>query len=186
MAQMKKQIYSIALTIVLFGLISCIDKSLCYFHFESISNTDNWTETDSLTFKMNFLEQRNLVSAQDKPLIWKLEAITSRDFRYDIIRVEVTRVCDSICRVDTINMKIITDKLGTPIRHWGSQRYISSNSDFLDWKADTIRKVLVRPLIISSYPDSIRLSNDSIDNVRKHYIGITDIGLSVQRQSSKR
>lgn len=188
MGQIKKYIYSIVLTIIVLISVSCVNKSLCYFHFESISQPNQWTEADSLFFNFSLLDQQNIAAAQSGSLLWRLEAITSTDYLFDIISVETTRVCDSICQVDTIDMHIITDKLGAPIQHWGSQRYVSSDSAFHNWKSDTIRKVIVRPLIGSIsdvFSDSLNLQNDSL-SATKHYTGITDIGLSVQRLVSKR
>lgn len=192
MAHIKKYVYSIVLTIIVLISVSCVDKSLCYFHFESISQPNQWTEADSLFFNFSLLDQQKIAIAQSGSLMWKLEATTSTDYLFNIISVETTRVCDSICQVDTIDMHIITDKLGTPIKHWGSQRYMSSDSAFLDWKADTIRKVIVRPLITSIstvrstvLSDSLDLQNDSLAAI-KHYTGITDIGLSVQRLVSEK
>ncbi|MFA6832362.1 MAG: hypothetical protein WCR36_08890, partial [Bacteroidaceae bacterium] len=136
---------------------------------------NQWTESDSLFFDFSQFDLPQIIASQAGPLMWKLEATTSTDYLFDLIRVETTRVGDSICLVDTINMHIVTDKSGTPIKHFGSQRYMSSDTAFGEWKADTIRRVIVRPLI-----------SDSIYGIRKHYTGITDIGLSVQRLVSKR
>lgn len=176
MTQIKKYVYNIiVLTVVVLVSISCVDKSLCYFHFESISQPKQWTESDSLLFDFSQCELPQIGPSHAGLLMWKLEAITSTDYLFDLIRVETTRVGDSICQVDTINMHIVTDKSGIPIKHFGSQRYMSSDVAFGAWKADTIRRVIVRPLI-----------SDRIYGTRKHYTGITDIGLSVQRLVSKK
>lgn len=175
MIQFKRSILCMVLTGIVLASVSCVDRSLCYFHFESIPHPYLWSAEDSLSFDFNPSDQQILAEQAQPSLRWMVEANASTDFVFNTLRVEMTRVGDSICLKDTVDMHVVTDKRGTPILHWGAHSYTSDTYDFLTWNRDTIRRVVIRPII----PDSIAYGGN-------HYLGITDIGLSVQRLSSER